>query len=128
MMNACGWVLLCCLRCARPCALVVATLVLSSGFMSCTSAPSVAPGEAPPVGVAGPLGARVDDFLTRLSGFGDSGNALVSERGVVGLEKGYGLADRARGTAYTPDTIFDIGSRAKQFTAAAVLKLEGAGR
>jgi CubicO group peptidase (beta-lactamase class C family) len=38
------------------------------------------------------------------------------------------MADRARGIPIEPDTIFDIGSVAKQFTAAAILRLEEMGR
>jgi CubicO group peptidase (beta-lactamase class C family) len=38
------------------------------------------------------------------------------------------MADRARGLPITRDTIFDIGSVAKQFTAAAILRLEEMGR
>ena len=44
------------------------------------------------------------------------------------LHKGYGLANRASGAAWTPDTVGNIGSITKQFTAAAILKLEAMGR
>ncbi len=39
------------------------------------------------------------------------------------VERGYGMADIERGTPITPDTVFEAGSVAKQFTAAAVLLL-----
>ncbi|MFN2514071.1 MAG: serine hydrolase domain-containing protein, partial [Pyrinomonadaceae bacterium] len=48
--------------------------------------------------------------------------------GQVILSKGYGLANRERKIPVTPDTIFDIGSLVKQFTAAAILKLEMKGK
>lgn len=42
--------------------------------------------------------------------------------------KGYGMADRRRDIPCRPDTIFDIGSITKQFTATAILRLEMAGK
>jgi CubicO group peptidase (beta-lactamase class C family) len=83
---------------------------------------------AAPVTATDSLAARIDDFLTRQSGFGYSGNILLVEHGTVILEKGYGEANRARHVPYDADTVFDIGSLAKQFTAAAILELEVAGR
>ena len=78
--------------------------------------------------VATPLGARMDDYLTRLSGYGYSGATLVAKDGRLLLRKGYGLANDATGTPVTAATVFDIGSLAKVFTAAAVLLLEERGR
>ncbi|HKS29682.1 MAG TPA: serine hydrolase [Pyrinomonadaceae bacterium] len=78
--------------------------------------------------VEGALGAKVDDYLTRLTGFGYSGAALIIKDGKVILRKGYGLANQPENVPNTPDTVFDIGSLTKQFTAAAILKLEMAGK
>ncbi len=105
------------------------TLVAALWLQS-TSAPSSLPTTEPaqPIANVDELHARIDDFLTRMSGFGYSGNVLILQRGTVVLKKGYGLADRARDTPYDADTIFDIGSMAKQFTAAAVIKLSVDGR
>src|SRR5262245_21455298 len=47
---------------------------------------------------------------------------------VVIFNKAYGMADRANGIPNSTDTIFDIGSLGKQFTAAAILKLEMLGK
>lgn len=74
------------------------------------------------------LGRRIDDYLTRLSGFGYSGAMLVAKDGRIVLRKGYGLANDQARHPITPSTVFDIGSLAKQFTAAAVLLLESRGR
>jgi|GEM_PF-254438 len=71
---------------------------------------------------------KLDDFLTRLSAYGFSGSALVAKDDKALFSKSYGLADRARNIKNTPDTLFDIGSVAKQFTSAAVLKLEMMGK
>ncbi|PYQ60465.1 MAG: hypothetical protein DMF53_16980, partial [Acidobacteria bacterium] len=60
--------------------------------------------------------------------FGYSGSVLVAQHGEVILNKGYGLADRAHGVPFTSDTVFDIASISKQFTAAAVLRLEMQGK
>jgi CubicO group peptidase (beta-lactamase class C family) len=79
--------------------------------------------------VAGdPVGAELDRYLSRLAALGYSGSALVARGGRVLLHKGYGLADRARGRPYTAETLFDVASISKQFTAAAILKLEMEGR
>jgi CubicO group peptidase (beta-lactamase class C family) len=78
--------------------------------------------------VKGPLGTSLDHYLTDLTRLGYSGSVLVAQRGEVILNKGYGLADRARGTPFTSDTVFDIASISKQFTAAAVLRLEMQGK
>lgn len=78
--------------------------------------------------VSGELGKKMDDFLTRLSGFGYSGAMLVVKDGKIILSKGYGFANRKERVANTPETLFDIGSLSKQFTAAAILKLEQDGK
>lgn len=78
--------------------------------------------------VKGPLGASLDSYLSDLTRFGYSGSVLVAQHGEVILNKGYGLADRARGIPFTSDTLFDIASISKQFTAAAVLRLEMQGK
>jgi CubicO group peptidase (beta-lactamase class C family) len=78
--------------------------------------------------VAGELGTRLDEYLTRAAAFGFAGAVLVARDDQVILHKGYGLADRERGFPITPETVFDIGSLTKQFTAAAILKLEEEGR
>jgi len=78
--------------------------------------------------VTGPLGTKIDTYLTRLEGFGFAGSLLVAKDGQIVLHKGYGLADREKGVPFTPETAFDIGSITKQFTAAAILKLESEGK
>ncbi|HEX7000974.1 MAG TPA: serine hydrolase domain-containing protein, partial [Trueperaceae bacterium] len=69
----------------------------------------------------------VDTFLGRLVPFGYSGAALLARRGEILLSEGYGLADRRVEAPNTPDTVFSLGSITKQFTAAAVLKLQERG-
>ncbi len=74
--------------------------------------------------VAGDLGEQLNDYLTRAAALGFAGAVLVAKDGRVILHKGYGLGDRERGIPITTETVFDIGSITKQFTAAAILKLE----
>jgi len=67
-------------------------------------------------------------YLSRLEKIGFAGVILVGRGQDVLLAEGFGLADRERSLAWTPDTVSTIGSITKQFTAAAVLKLEEGGR
>ena len=68
------------------------------------------------------------EHLRRGEAAGFSGGAFVVERGRVRLRRGYGFADWAATRPMTPDTVFDIASVSKQFTAAAIVKLEELGR
>ncbi len=89
-----------------------------------------APAVAQPAGdvVLGEIGARLDQYLSRVVPYGYSGAVLVAKDGTVLLKKAYGLADRETNQPYTTDMVSCIGSVTKQFTAAAVLKLEMEGR
>jgi CubicO group peptidase (beta-lactamase class C family) len=75
-----------------------------------------------------PLAAKLDEYFARLSDFGFSGAVLVAKDGQVVLNKGYGYALRKEGVLNTSETVFPVGSITKQFTAAAILKLEMQGR
>jgi CubicO group peptidase (beta-lactamase class C family) len=68
---------------------------------------------------------RVDDFLTAA---GATGGVLIAKDGKVILRKGYGWADESRKIPMTTRTVFDIASITKQFTGAAILKLEEQGK
>lgn len=78
--------------------------------------------------VSGELGAKLDEHLSRLADKGFSGAFLIAKNGQIILEKGYGSANRENKIPYTPATVFDIGSITKQFTGAAILKLEMQGK
>jgi CubicO group peptidase (beta-lactamase class C family) len=71
------------------------------------------------------LGNKLDAWLVAAD---FRGSVLVWKGGTVLLRKGYGMADRENGVAYDADTVFDVGSITKQFTAAAILKLEMQGK
>jgi len=78
--------------------------------------------------VSGELGKKIDEFMSRLESWGFSGAIVVAKDGQVAIARGYGLADRERKIPFTPETVSSIGSIAKQFTAAAILKLEMLGK
>jgi CubicO group peptidase (beta-lactamase class C family) len=74
------------------------------------------------------LGAKLDEYMTRLEKLGYSGGLLVARNGLAVIEKGYGLADREQNRPMGPDSVYSLGSITKQFTAAAILRLEMKGR
>ena len=81
-----------------------------------------------PADTADDLPSRVDQIF---SGFGKDtpGCALAVVRdGGIAYSKGYGMASLEHGVPITPQTVFDIGSTAKQVTAAAVLLLAQDGK
>jgi CubicO group peptidase (beta-lactamase class C family) len=79
-------------------------------------------------GLAPAQAAAIERLLEsyRAKGLTD-GAVLVARGGVPVFRKAFGLADRERGTANTPETVFRIGSINKQFTALAILQLAAKG-
>jgi CubicO group peptidase (beta-lactamase class C family) len=94
--------------------LLVTVLV---GALACSPAPASQP---PPDPVGDHLASTLPD------GFG--GTVLVGRDGDVTYCEGFGEADHDAGTAATCDTVYDVMSITKQFTAAAILELEVMGR
>ncbi len=72
--------------------------------------------------------AETRTYLKRLEKLGFAGVVLVAKGDAPLFAEGFGLADREHRVAWTPGTISDIGSITKQFTAAAILKMEEAGK
>lgn len=71
----------------------------------------------------------VDEVFADFTKAGSPGCALAVYRdGKIILEKGYGLANVEENVAITPQSVFDIGSTSKQFTAASILLLEKQGK
>lgn len=107
-------------------ALPVVSLVLAIAGLA-ASAPaqkrSRPPAEAT---VSGQLGERLDaivaEFDADAGGF--SGVVLVARDGKILLEKGYGLHDAATQQPIGVDSLWDWASVTKQFTAAALLRLQ----
>lgn len=71
---------------------------------------------------------RVDEYMDRLAGRGFNGGVLVVRDGRVVVEKSWGFANRDAGIRADDRTVYNIGSITKQFTAAAILRLEELGK
>ncbi len=78
--------------------------------------------------VMAPAGRVADSILTAATKQGFAGVVLVRRNGEVLLRRGYGLANRAASTKFTPGTVVQIGSNTKDFTKVAVLQLRDAGK
>ncbi|HET6889581.1 MAG TPA: serine hydrolase domain-containing protein [Pyrinomonadaceae bacterium] len=90
---------------------------------------SIVPAVAPQVSSADQAAAAdTRTYLQRLERLGFSGFVLVARGDKPVFAEGFGFADRERGIRWTPPTVSDIGSITKQFTGAAILKLEEEGR
>ncbi|MDC6388557.1 serine hydrolase [Maribacter sp. PR1] len=74
------------------------------------------------------LNSRIDNYLNAGAKNGFSGAIAVIKKGNIIINKGYGEANRNIKTLNNPNTIFDIGSNTKQFTATAILKLAELGK
>src|SRR6202521_5381069 len=73
--------------------------------------------------------AAVDEVFGDLTKSGSPGCALgVYRDGKIIYSKGYGLANIEENVAITPQSVFDIGSTSKQFTATSILLLEKQGK
>ncbi|HRH37871.1 MAG TPA: serine hydrolase domain-containing protein [Flavobacteriales bacterium] len=102
------------------------TLLLATNallLLACAQAPP--PEEAV---TTDPLHDRIDSFLLRSQEAGFNGSVVVMRDGKALLDKGYGLRDREKSLPNTPATVHAIGSITKQFTAAAIMKLEEQGK
>ena len=78
--------------------------------------------------VKGDLAEKLDNYMTKIESVGYSGALGIIKDGEVILSKGYGYADRERKKIFDRKTVFTIGSIAKQFTGAALVKLESMGK
>lgn len=66
----------------------------------------------------------IDNYLVKGATNGFSGAILVSKEGELIINKGYGLVNEDINTINNPNTIFDTDSNTKQFTSAAILRLD----
>ncbi|HEX8213876.1 MAG TPA: serine hydrolase domain-containing protein, partial [Allosphingosinicella sp.] len=79
--------------------------------------------------VPGPLAIdAAREHLRRAASFGFSGGLRLLQNGAVRLSTISGFADHARGVPMSGEAVFDTGSVTKQFTGAAILRLEELGR
>jgi CubicO group peptidase (beta-lactamase class C family) len=107
----------------RVAALLVVGLFTAIGDLS-AQAPA-----APPVAPSAlELARSLDSYFTRAAAFGFSGVVLLAAEGEILLEKAYGAGDREAALPLTALSPLHVGSLGKQFTAAAILRLEADGR
>ncbi|MBN2492911.1 MAG: beta-lactamase family protein [Planctomycetes bacterium] len=99
---------------------------LCGGGVAVLGAPPADSGDAVDPVVAGAIGQQLDAHLKtiELKKGGFSGSALVAKEGRVLLLKGYGTADAKSRRPIPANALWDWASVSKQFTAAAVLKLQ----
>ncbi|WJV50994.1 serine hydrolase domain-containing protein [Streptomyces flavofungini] len=71
---------------------------------------------------------RIHDVVTAELPKGPGVTVLAASGSGIVYSESFGFADRARGIRCGRGTVYDIASNTKQFTAAAVLKLESEGR
>src|SRR3954469_25823015 len=79
-------------------------------LVGCFASADVGPADLRKEVVAPGLGAKLDDYMRRLSSFDYSGSVLVEYKGEIILNKGYGFANREKHIPIRPDTLFEIGS------------------
>jgi CubicO group peptidase (beta-lactamase class C family) len=71
---------------------------------------------------------KLNKYLVELENIGFSGSVLVELNGDKIISKGFGYRNLEKHLKNNESTVFDIGSLTKQFTAAAILKLEMKGK
>lgn len=99
-----------------------------------TAALAAAPAPPPPAASVphaisdAQIRARVGTHLDRLAALGYTGAVLVLRDGRPVVERAWGFADRDKGIRADTRSTWNLGSITKQFTAAAILKLEEQGK
>ena len=71
---------------------------------------------------------NLEAYLAKLEKLGFNGSVLIGLNGKPVISKGFGYSDVERKIKNSPRTVFDTGSVTKQFTGAAIMKLEMQGR
>tara|TARA_R110002051_G_scaffold181774_1_gene251259 strand:+ start:25141 stop:26832 length:1692 start_codon:yes stop_codon:yes gene_type:complete len=74
------------------------------------------------------IGKSTDEYFKRTEPLGFSGAIIISKDGETILNEGYGYANREIQKKNTSNSVFSTGSVTKQFTAAAIMKLEMMGK
>lgn len=75
------------------------------------------------------IAAKADEYMQAAVKFDQfTGSILVARDGKPVVNKGYGMANYELGVPNTPDTVFQIASLTKQFTATAIMQLQEQGK
>jgi CubicO group peptidase (beta-lactamase class C family) len=103
----------------------VATVAAACAAWALMATPT--PGQPPPPPADTAVVEALRAFLADRVKDGFSGVVLVARGDTILLEQGYGFLDAARTRPVAANSVFTTGSITKQFTAAAILKLETLG-
>lgn len=71
---------------------------------------------------------KLKEYMSHAEKAGFSGSILVAKNDKILLAEGYGMADKEKEIPFSAETVSTIGSITKQFTGAAILKLQMMGR
>ena len=99
--------------------------VLLAAMLAASAAPSFPEAQLAPGDIPAAVDAIVAEWMARPGAAGLQVAVAIGDQLVV--DKGYGLAEVELQVPVTAETVFRIGSITKQFTAAAVMKLDEAG-
>jgi CubicO group peptidase (beta-lactamase class C family) len=113
-------------RAVRPtCVLPAAAIAAASlALAGCMDGGEEDPTGGPPAAGTQPSDPAVERVLDRMWPGGAGGTVVVARGDALVHCRGLGFADREAGTRASCDTAYDVMSMTKQFTAAAILKLE----
>ncbi len=110
----------------------VTILLMAWGLAACggSSTPSAQSCPALPAPAASSFGSVVDGLVANeMAAQGLVGMSVaIAKNGTILYSQGYGYSDLSTCQPVQPATVFQIGSVTKQFTAAAVLQLQNAGK
>jgi CubicO group peptidase (beta-lactamase class C family) len=109
---------------------MIARCCVPAGFLLLVLSVAGVAISTPPQRLPPPVAKRIDgDVKTALRRFGVPGAAvMVIQNGRISFSEAFGLRDMARRLPVRSDTLFEIGSITKQFTAASILQLQEAGK
>ncbi len=111
-------------RCALIGLIILATTVIPGAPQAASPSPRPAQSATPASEQDRAAITDTKTYLRRLEKLGFAGVVLVAKGGTPLFAEGFGLADREHGLRWTPATVSCVGSITKQFTGAAILKLE----
>ncbi|WP_394830719.1 serine hydrolase [Pendulispora rubella] len=94
--------------------------------LGCAARPAAPPRDA--AKKVNPLAAKVDPVFARFTSATPGCAVGIYRAGQVVFSRGYGMADLERGVPIRPNTVFDIASVSKQFTATAIVLLVQEGK
>ncbi|HZE38609.1 MAG TPA: serine hydrolase domain-containing protein [Stackebrandtia sp.] len=108
------------IRLARRRLLAGCGVAATAGLSACSHTPPMSKDRGY---IRGSGGRAVDELVDSVVPDGASLTVAAVKDGKLVYRKGFGYSDRARKTPATGDTVYDVCSMTKQFTATAVLKL-----